>query len=179
MFSVMGCPPSRLKSRVARDMSLSSSRGGRAMAEYGTAFVGIDIAKAKNAISIADEGRQGELWYRPRRRPGDHQPARHRERAALALADAVFRLGSRRHMGALRSRAARGPPAPSLAAGLARRPHEPRQHRRAWRRGPRHVDRGNDGDDVEGRALRSGHCRDRGCGGTPRMRARGRVLGKK
>jgi transposase len=33
------------------------------MAEYGTAFVGIDVSKAKNAIAIADEGRQGELRY--------------------------------------------------------------------------------------------------------------------
>lgn len=28
------------------------------MAEYGTAFVGIDVSQARNAIAIADESRQ-------------------------------------------------------------------------------------------------------------------------
>jgi hypothetical protein len=28
------------------------------MAEYGAAFVGIDVSQARNAIAIADEGRQ-------------------------------------------------------------------------------------------------------------------------
>jgi len=28
-----------------------------------TAFVGIDVSKARNAVAIADEGRQGEIRY--------------------------------------------------------------------------------------------------------------------
>ena len=35
--------------------------GGRAMADYREAFVGIDVAKLRNAIAIADAGREGGL----------------------------------------------------------------------------------------------------------------------
>ena len=37
--------------------------GGRAMADYREAFVGIDVAKLKNAIAVADSGRDGEVRY--------------------------------------------------------------------------------------------------------------------
>lgn len=37
--------------------------GGRAGADYREAFVGIDVAKLKNAISVAESGRDGEVRY--------------------------------------------------------------------------------------------------------------------
>lgn len=37
--------------------------GGRAVADYREAFVGIDVAKLKNAISVAESGRDGEVRY--------------------------------------------------------------------------------------------------------------------
>jgi transposase len=37
--------------------------GGRAMGEYTEAFVGIDAAKARNAIAVAESGRGGEVRY--------------------------------------------------------------------------------------------------------------------
>ncbi|TJV90163.1 MAG: IS110 family transposase [Mesorhizobium sp.] len=37
--------------------------GGRAVADYREAFVGIDIAKLKNAIAIAEAGREGEVRF--------------------------------------------------------------------------------------------------------------------
>jgi hypothetical protein len=37
--------------------------GGRAVADYREAFVGIDVAKLKNAIAIADSGREGEVRF--------------------------------------------------------------------------------------------------------------------
>ncbi|MGY3533223.1 transposase [Bradyrhizobium embrapense] len=33
------------------------------MADYGEAFVGIDVAKLKNAIAIAEAGREGEVRF--------------------------------------------------------------------------------------------------------------------
>ncbi|GEC59390.1 hypothetical protein ABIF38_002961 [Bradyrhizobium japonicum] len=33
------------------------------MADYGEAFVGIDVAKLKNAIAIAETGREGEVRF--------------------------------------------------------------------------------------------------------------------
>src|SRR3712207_4377449 len=39
------------------------SAGGRAMGEYTEAFVGIDAAKARNAIAVAEGGRSGEVRY--------------------------------------------------------------------------------------------------------------------
>ena len=33
------------------------------MEDYRTAFVGIDVAKARNAIAIAEDGRGGEVRY--------------------------------------------------------------------------------------------------------------------
>lgn len=33
------------------------------MADYREAFVGIDVAKLKNAIAIAESGRNGEIRY--------------------------------------------------------------------------------------------------------------------
>src|SRR5690242_15100590 len=43
--------------------SRSSAQGGRAMVEYSEAFVGIDAAKSRNAIAIAEAGRAGEIRY--------------------------------------------------------------------------------------------------------------------
>lgn len=37
--------------------------GGRAVADYREAFVVIDVAKLKNAISVAESGRDGEVRY--------------------------------------------------------------------------------------------------------------------
>ena len=41
----------------------SLMRGGRAMEQYTEAFVGIDTAKNKHALAIADPGRDGEIRY--------------------------------------------------------------------------------------------------------------------
>jgi transposase len=37
--------------------------GGRAMRHYREYFVGIDVAKARNAISVAEDGREGEVRF--------------------------------------------------------------------------------------------------------------------
>jgi transposase len=37
--------------------------GGRTMADYREAFIGIDVAKLRNAIAIADAGRDGEVRF--------------------------------------------------------------------------------------------------------------------
>src|SRR5678815_457837 len=37
--------------------------GGRAVADHKEAFVGIDVAKLRNAIAIADPGREGEVCF--------------------------------------------------------------------------------------------------------------------
>jgi transposase len=37
--------------------------GGRAMADYKEAFIGIDVAKLRSAIAIADAGREGEVRF--------------------------------------------------------------------------------------------------------------------
>ncbi|ABE63804.1 transposase IS116/IS110/IS902 [Nitrobacter hamburgensis X14] len=37
--------------------------GGRAVQDYREAFVGIDVAKLKNAVAVADGGRNGEIRY--------------------------------------------------------------------------------------------------------------------
>ena len=37
--------------------------GGRAVADYREAFVGIDVAKLKNAIAVAESGREGEVRF--------------------------------------------------------------------------------------------------------------------
>lgn len=37
--------------------------GGRAVANYREAFVGIDVAKLKNAIAAAETGREGEVRF--------------------------------------------------------------------------------------------------------------------
>jgi transposase len=37
--------------------------GGRAVADYREAFFGIDVAKVKNAIAVAESGRDGEVRY--------------------------------------------------------------------------------------------------------------------
>ena len=37
--------------------------GGRAVSDYREAFVGIDVAKLKNALAIADAGREGEVRF--------------------------------------------------------------------------------------------------------------------
>jgi transposase len=42
---------------------LSSAQGGRAVAEDSTVFVGIDVAKLKHAVAVAEPGRSGEVRY--------------------------------------------------------------------------------------------------------------------
>jgi transposase len=37
--------------------------GGRAVTDYREAFVGIDVAKLRNAVAIADAGREGEVRF--------------------------------------------------------------------------------------------------------------------
>lgn len=37
--------------------------GGRAVADYREAFVGIDVAKRRNAIAIVEAGREGEVRF--------------------------------------------------------------------------------------------------------------------
>jgi transposase len=37
--------------------------GGRAVADYREAFIGIDCAKLRNALAIADAGRDGEVRF--------------------------------------------------------------------------------------------------------------------
>ena len=67
-------------------------------------------------------------------------------------------LGCDRHVGDLRRRAfGCAPPAIGTAtANVAHRPYVPRGGHRRRERGPRHPDRGDDGDDVEGGPLRAG-----------------------
>src|SRR3954464_7119175 len=38
-------------------------QGGRSMAETTEAFVGIDVAKLRNAVAVADAGRDGEVRF--------------------------------------------------------------------------------------------------------------------
>jgi transposase len=42
---------------------LSSKHGGRTMAEVSAVFVGIDAAKMKHAVAVAEPGRNGEVRY--------------------------------------------------------------------------------------------------------------------
>src|SRR5262249_28839113 len=54
----------RCESRgLAGRPGLSSTQGGRAMGEHSEVFVGLDVAKAKNAVAIAESGRRGEVRY--------------------------------------------------------------------------------------------------------------------
>jgi hypothetical protein len=41
----------------------ASTHRGRAMKRHGEAFVGIDTAKARNAVAVAEGGRGGEIRY--------------------------------------------------------------------------------------------------------------------
>src|SRR6266700_5574153 len=41
----------------------SSTHRGRAMKRSGEVFVGIDTAKARNAVAVAEGGRRGEIRY--------------------------------------------------------------------------------------------------------------------
>ena len=76
----------------------------------------------------------------------------------LHIADAVLPLRRDRHVGDLRRRASGCiPPAIGTgAANVAHRSHVLRGGHRRRQRGPRPADRGDDGDDVEGGALRAG-----------------------
>jgi transposase len=50
--------------RVARvELGLSSTHRRRAVGKCGEAFVGIDTAKARNAVAVAEAGRDGEVRY--------------------------------------------------------------------------------------------------------------------
>src|SRR3954466_8760920 len=39
------------------------SAGGRAVKQYTQVFVGLDVAKARHAVAVAEDGRQGEVRY--------------------------------------------------------------------------------------------------------------------
>ena len=41
----------------------ASAHRGRAMKRHGEAFVGIDAAKARNVVVVAEGGRDGEVRY--------------------------------------------------------------------------------------------------------------------
>jgi transposase len=52
--------------RVALGVSLEpflNEKEGRAVTDYSETFVGLDVAKARNAVAIADAGRDGEVRY--------------------------------------------------------------------------------------------------------------------
>src|SRR5262245_61673420 len=42
---------------------LSSTQGGRAVADHSEAFIGIDTSKLRNAVAVAEAGRKGELRF--------------------------------------------------------------------------------------------------------------------
>lgn len=56
----VACPTLRVRELLGRTEPILAT-GGRAVADYREAFVGIDIAKLKNAIAVAEAGRQGEV----------------------------------------------------------------------------------------------------------------------
>src|SRR3954469_24030463 len=57
-------PDQRRCSPVAgRVVRAPPHRGGRTMAEMREAFVGIDVAKLRNAVAVADAGRDGEIRF--------------------------------------------------------------------------------------------------------------------
>jgi len=39
------------------------SAGGRAVKQYTEIFVGLDVAKSRHAVAVAEDGRQGEVRY--------------------------------------------------------------------------------------------------------------------
>src|SRR3982751_1038959 len=48
---------------VGRVVRAPPHQGGRSMAETTEAFVGIDVAKLRNAVAVADAGRDGEVRF--------------------------------------------------------------------------------------------------------------------
>ena len=102
------------------------------------------------ALVVAVLVHVGGLWIT--------QSARHDRRSSLGIADAVLALGCARHVGDL-CRRTFGCVPPAIGTGtanVARRPYAPRGGHRRRQCGPRHPDRGDDGDDVEGGPLRAG-----------------------
>src|SRR3712207_273009 len=59
----MARPVMRVPIEGRRAGAPSSAQGEGAMAEDSTVFVGIDAAKAKHAVAVAEPGRQGEVRY--------------------------------------------------------------------------------------------------------------------
>ena len=74
----------------------------------------------------------------------------------LHIADAVLPLWRDRHVGDLRRRASGCTPPAIATANVAHRPYAAGDCHRRRECGPRHPDRGGDGDGVEGGALRAG-----------------------
>jgi hypothetical protein len=68
-ISKTACPLCRLRSLVPavpnrrEGLGRSSRHRGRGMRRDSEAFIGIDTAKARNAVAIAEGGRHGELRY--------------------------------------------------------------------------------------------------------------------
>ena len=92
-----------------------------------------------------------------------HQSAGRDRRSPLRIADAVLCLGRDRHVGHLRhSTISRiPPPVASATALVAHRSYGPRSGHSCGECGPCHTHRGDDGDDVESSAVRTGPCGDR------------------
>src|SRR3954447_24020652 len=65
-------------------------RGGRSMAETTEAFVGIDVAKLRNAVAVADAGRDGEVRFHGE---VDASPESMRRLAAKLAGTGLFRPG--------------------------------------------------------------------------------------
>src|SRR5690349_8258091 len=55
--------PTLRRTRVARVGRAYPHAGGRAVANYKEAYIGIDAAKVRNAVAVADGGRNGEIRY--------------------------------------------------------------------------------------------------------------------
>src|SRR5436189_1034247 len=64
--------------------------GGRAVADYREGFIGIDVAKLKNAIAIADAGREGEVRFFGEVDAGDASMRRAIQRIAARFAQVHF-----------------------------------------------------------------------------------------
>jgi hypothetical protein len=59
----LGGSPYAAPSRVTRGSRGSSPQGGRAVEHCTQAFIGIDVAKMRNAIAVAEGGREGEVRF--------------------------------------------------------------------------------------------------------------------
>src|SRR5918912_1963295 len=65
MSAAVGSGPDRRRCSQAtgRVVRAPPHQAGRSMAETTEAFVGIDVAKLRNAVAVADAGRDGEVRF--------------------------------------------------------------------------------------------------------------------